>query len=54
MSKDAGFDSRRVMIIKERKYMPGLHPEENNPQEIVARSPEMIWYRGLLIETAAT
>ena len=34
MSKDAGFDSRRVMIIKERKYMPGLHPEENNPQEI--------------------
>ena len=49
-----GLTPEEYMIIKERKYMPGLHPEENNPQEIVARSPEMIWYRGLLIETSAT
>ena len=29
-----GLTPEEYMIIKERKYMPGLHPEENNPQEI--------------------
>ena len=29
-----GLTPEEYMIIKERKYMPSLHPEENNPQEI--------------------
>ena len=29
-----GLTSEEYVMIKEIKYMPGLSPEENNPQEI--------------------